>query len=221
MRDVLVGFLTGEYARRADFYDHLHWIEKPPDTVMYACHDRSPAKGRNLIVAEAQRRGCRSILFLDDDMICPPDTLSVLRRHDVEIVSGLYCGRTHPHYPLAFSHFEPEGACVASLVGTEPGLLPVAAAGMGCCLIKTSVFDRLEPPYFRLGELNPEYWSDDIGFFKRVQMAGLQAYCDTTCRIGHIGSLVVWPERTAAGWGVRYDTSPQGTRPEPTIAQVA
>ena len=204
---LFVGVITGEYARRADFYDYLDILEKPPGTVGWKCHDRSPAKGRNLIVTMARKHGCSHILFLDDDMVPRPEVINQLAEHDVDIVSGLYLGRNSPHIPFVFSHFVPEGAVARGLNRDDPRLLPIAAAGMGCCLVRMTVFDRLAPPYFRLGELNPEEWSDDLGFFKRVQMAGVQAYCDLECRVGHIGTLIVWPDRQADGWRLVYDTN--------------
>ncbi len=150
---LFVGVITGEYARRADFYDYLDVLEKPPGTVGWKCHDRSPAKGRNLIVAMARKHGCSHILFLDDDMVPRPNVIGQLAEHDKDIVSGLYLGRSAPHIPFVFSHFEPEGAYARGLNRDDPRLVPIAAAGMGCCLVRMTVFDRLDPPYFRLGEL--------------------------------------------------------------------
>jgi hypothetical protein len=143
-------------------------------------------------------------------MAFQPDVLTRLAAHDVDVVSGLYLGRGAPHWPLIFSHFDERGAHLHLLTGQEPALLPIAAAGMGCCLIRMSVFDRLERPYFRLGEMNAEDWSDDLGFFQRVQAAGIQSYCDLACRVGHIGTVIVWPKLAAEGWQVVYDTGAYG-----------
>jgi hypothetical protein len=219
---LFLGVITGEYARRADFYDYLHALDKPAGTVGWCCHDRSPARGRNLIVEHARQHGCTHVCFVDDDMVCPPSMLTQLRAHDVEIVSGFYVGRTAPHYPLVFSHFDDRGAHVQALTGTEPRLLPIAAAGLGCCLVQMSVFDRLEPPYFRLGELNTQDWSDDLGFFKRAQAAGVRSYCDLDCPVGHIGTVIVRPQRTPAGWQIVYDAAGQDVdQPSRPVEEVA
>jgi len=216
---LFIGVVTGEAARHAIFYDYLHALEKPPGTVGWLCHDRSSARGRNLIVEEARQAGCTRILFLDDDMAFPAQTVTQLCAHALDVVSGLYVGRTAPHYPLIFSQFEDRGAHLHVLTGTEPPLLPIAAAGLGCCLVRMRVFDRLERPYFRLGELNSDVWSDDLGFFKRVQAAGIQSYCDLDCRLGHIGTVTVWPDRTSAGWQIVYDTTGRGLdRPSERIS---
>ena len=222
MRDLLIGVSTREYTRRADFYDYLAWLEKPRQTVLFVVHDRTPAKARNLIVDEARRRECRRILFVDDDMAFRPNALALLLEHQLPVVSGLYFGRTLPHLPLIFSHFEPRGVVVRQLTGAEPPLIPIAAAGLGFCLMDTAVFDRLTPPYFRLGELDQESWSDDLGFFKRLQATNTPVYCDTTCRIGHIATMILWPEREPSGtWTMRVDTDGQVIASEPLAEVIA
>jgi len=206
---VLVGVPTEEYARRADFYDYLHHLNRSVDTLIFIPHDRSPAHGRNLIVEEARRNNCTHVCFIDDDMAFKPDVLDKLLRHDVDVVSGLYFQRTYPHQPLVFDSFDEDGnAFFIYLDDNKPeGLINIVAAGLGFCLIKLDVFDRLQKPYFRLGELDPEQWSDDIGFFYRLYRLGIKCYCDLDCRIGHIGTMVIWPNHQDNKWMSGYDTN--------------
>jgi hypothetical protein len=207
-RRVLIGIITGEYARRADFYDYINLLEKPEGTLVTVCHDRSPAKGRNLIVEEAINRQCSHILFVDDDMAPRPDALNQLLEHDKNVVTGLYYSRAYPHQPLIFSKFQDDGgAHFINLIGNESRLLPIAACGLGFCLIKTSIFGGIIKPYFRLGELDVEQWCDDIGFFYRFYN---KCYCDTECRVGHIGTMIIWPDKMPDGkWVTGYDTTGQ------------
>jgi hypothetical protein len=86
------------------------------------------------------------------------------------------------------------------------GLRKVAAAGFGFCLIKTSVFKKMEKPYVRLGELDAQEWCDDIGFFNRFQKAGFQAYCDFDCQAGHMATMILWPNYVDGKWYTGYDT---------------
>lgn len=205
---VLIGVVTGEYARRADFYDYYNLLEKPPGTVVLFCHERSPAKGRNIIIDAAIEHNCTHILFIDDDMACKPEALKQLLEHDLDIVTGLYLQRAAPFRPFMFDLVDDDGRALYShFDGTEERLKKVANAAFGFCLIKTTVFEKLEKPYVRLGELNPVEWCDDIGFFNRVTKAGFDIYCDTECRLGHIGTMVVWPQRDNKTWYVGIDTS--------------
>src|SRR5215831_3957474 len=205
---VLIGVTTGEYARRADFYDYFHMLQKPEGTMMIFCHDRSPAHGRNLIIEAAIENNCSHILFIDDDMAYKPDALMKLLEHDVDIVSGLYLSRAYPHAPLAFDLAAEDGsACPVYLMGGEKRLTPIVAAGFGFLLVNTRIFQFLEKPYVRLGELDSEQWCDDIGFFNRVRKAGIQSFVDFECLIGHIGTMIIWPNQMPDGrWMTGYDT---------------
>lgn len=208
-RKILVGIPTQEYARRADFYDYLHILNRSVDTLIFITHDRSPANGRNIMVEEARRNNCTHICFIDDDMAFKPDTLDLLLKHDVDVVSGLYFSRSFPHQPLIFDSFDEEGHAFFHYLddSKSSGLIPIAAAGLGFCLIKLSVFDKLIKPYFRLGELDPEQWCDDIGFFFRLNKLGIKCYCDLDCKVGHIGTMVVWPNYNDGKWMTGYDTN--------------
>jgi hypothetical protein len=206
-RKVLIGVVTDEFARRADFYDFFHLLEKPQGTYQYFSHD-NPASGRNKIVQAARDAGCTDILFVDDDMMMRPEALKQLLEHDKDIVTGLYLQRAHPHRPLIFDEVGDNGEALYSyLEGDEPRLKEIKNAGMGFVLIKMSVFDKLEKPYFRLGELDPEQWCDDIGFFNRVTKTGVKMYCDMECLVGHIGTVAIWPIRNKDGWHIGYATS--------------
>ena len=210
---VMIGVITQEYSRRADFYDYFNLLSRPDDTIVLFCHDRSPAKGRNIIIEEAIKWNCTHILFIDDDMAFPSDSLKKLLQHDKDIISGLYLTRSYPHQPIIFDIAAEDGACLyAYLEPGQEGLREIVAAGMGFCLVKTEIFSKLVKPYFRLGELDPEQWCDDIGFFHRVHRVGIKVFCDMNCKIGHIGTLIIWPEKMPDGtWVTKYDTGGSGT----------
>lgn len=204
---VLIGVVTNEYARHAAFYDYYNTLIKPQGSAVAINHNKSPASSRNEIIELALGDNFDRILFIDDDQAYKPDSLLQLLNHDVDIVSGLYLGRAYPHRPLVFDLAEPDGSCRHyGLRGDEKGLIEIVAAGLGFCLIKTSVFKKLEKPYIRLGELNSEEWCDDLGFFKRVREAGIKIYCDFDLKIGHMGSMTIWPENVKNQWLAKYDT---------------
>jgi hypothetical protein len=204
---ILIGVVTGEYARRADFYDYYNTLDKPKNCMAMFAHDRSPAHGRNIIIEQALANECSHVLFIDDDMAFKPASLNQLMEHDVDVVSGLYLRREYPHQPLTFDYADEDGKCLYSyLDGNEERLRKIVAAGFGFLLVKTLVFQRMEKPWIRLGELDPQEWCDDIGFFHRARKAGFEFYCDMECRIGHIGSMILWPNKQDGQWFTGYDT---------------
>jgi hypothetical protein len=205
---VLIGVATEEYSRRADFYDYFNMLDKNSvTTICLFVHERSPARARNVIAEQALKNDCTHVLFIDDDMAFRADYLNRLLKHDKDIVSGLYLTRVYPHQPLVFDMADDQGKCLFAYLDEDtPDLMPVVAAGFGFCLIKTDVFRKMEKPWVRLGELDPQEWSDDIGFFNRARAVGYQPYCDTTVQCGHIGTMIIWPNKVEGKWFAGYDT---------------
>jgi len=207
---IMVGVITAEYARKADFYDHFNIINKPLGTLCTFAHGQSPARNRNVIIRQALEYDCSHVLFVDDDVIIPPDGLTRLLAHDKDVISGLYLMRNHPHYPIAFDFAAPDGKCNHLVLDKYKGqdLIQIVGAGLGCCLIRTDVFRKMEEPWIRMGELESDMWCDDLGFFKRVREAGFDIFLDTSVLVGHQASVVIWPIRDADGTlKIGYDTA--------------
>jgi hypothetical protein len=84
-------------------------------------------------------------------------------------------------------------------------LEPVDAIGLSVCLMRATIFDRLEPPGFQF-EPEPDksgYVSEDFTLFRRLKKAGVTAYVDhgLSWKIGHIGDLIL--TTAAVGGGAR------------------
>jgi len=205
---VMIAVPTGEFARRADFYDYLNMLEKPVGTMQTSTHGQSPARSRNMMIESALERDCTHILFLDDDMAFKSDLLMRLLSHDKDIVSGLYLMRNYPHMPVTFDVAYESGKCRFSFLSDKvKGLKEVVNCGLGACLIKTDVFRNMDKPWITLGEIEKDHWCDDISFFLRTRKKGYKIFVDTDARCGHIMSAVIWPHRTEDGkWFTLYNT---------------
>ena len=223
---LMIGIPTGEYARRADFYDYFNAVEKPDGTMIMSSHGQSPARGRNLIAEAAITNDCTHVLYIDDDMTFGADSITKILAHsDKDVVSGLYLTRNYPHYPLAFDEWYEDGKCKYMFLTPEKeGLIEVVNIGFGFVLIKTDVFRALEKPWVRLGEIDKDGWCDDIGFFNRVSAAGFKIYCDLDILLGHHLTLTMWPRKINGAWQTVYRTHtgqefmfPQQTTKEPLV----
>ncbi len=203
-KKTLIGLSTAEYIRRADFIPSFLAIQKPPNSIMITVHGQSPAKSRNLIIEQGIINECTHILFVDDDMILPPDTLMKLLSHDKDIVSALYLLRSFPHRPALFDESYESGACRFMNLDGQSGLVKGVNCGLGCALISIEVFKNLEAPYVRLGEIDQDGWCDDIGFFNRCRKAGFDIYCDFDATIGHLSNVTIWPEKHGDKWMTNY-----------------
>jgi GT2 family glycosyltransferase len=209
---VLIGLSTTEYIRHASFLPHFLGLTKPDGTLIITVHGQSPATSRNTIAEQAINNDCTHVLFLDDDMIPPPDTLTKLLAHDKDIVSALYLLRTYPHYPAFFDEAFENGFCrYAFLEETRLAKLEKGVnAGLGAVLIKTDVFKNMEKPWVRLGEIIKDGWCDDVGFFNRARAKGYDVYCDLNAPVGHMTNVAMWPELANGKWFTNYK-HPTGT----------
>lgn len=178
---------------------------------------------RSLLVAEALKWEATHMLFLDADMLFPPDTLLKLLRHQVLVVGANYVRRGLPTFPTAYL---PGGMRDKSgILWTEPGdhrLVEVAHVGTGVMLIDMRVFECIEWPWFNFeppAMAGPNWRTDDVYFCRKLREAQLPIYCDQELSqdIGHVGELVYRhqqaldcraEEQAAAAAAVRVDTAP-------------
>lgn len=208
---VMIGVITGEMARRADFYDYLNQIDKPPNSLNMLVHGQSIAGNRNLIVEQALKNDCSHVLFLDDDVYPGLDIIFKLLKHDKDVVCALQLKRNYPHVPLVFDKYLGDNKFRHLKLEDQSGLVKIEGAGLGAILIKTSVFKHLEEPYFRFGELRKDQMGEDLGFFFKLRELGIESYCDLDCVVGHAFSGIVRPIKTKEGWGFNYDTTGNGS----------
>jgi len=215
---VLIGVPTAEVGRKATFQDHLGQIDMPQGTIIAQVHGQSPARNRNIIIEQALAHDCSHILFIDDDTVPPTNILSKLLAHNKDIVTGLYLMRNYPHKPIIFDYVNKIGECRNHYPqDTETGLIEIVNCGLGAVLIKTEVFKKVEKPWIRLGELDVDHWSDDIGFFNRCRAAGYKLYCDLSVEVGHTGFVTIMPEYRDGKWFTSYYTDGEGKVGFPSI----
>lgn len=209
---IMIAIPTAGFSRNDSFYDHLAIMYKPEGSVQSFARGQSPARGRNMLIQQAINHNCTHILFLDDDVSVKPDLIENLSRHDKDVVTALYLMRNFPHRPIIFDETLSDGSAKwHHLSDDETGLIEIVACGLGACLIKIEVFKALEQPWIRLGELEKDHWCDDIGFFRRVKLAGFRIYCDLDVQVGHMLQATVWPDRQNCKWLTTYDTKGSGT----------
>lgn len=145
------------------------------------------AIARNTAVAMAQEAGVDYLWFVDSDMVFPPTALLRLLIHQQDVVGATYVKRVPPH-PVLGAALDPQPA------DFPPGLLEMSRIPTGCLLIRMSVFDRLQRPYFHF-DVNPangDIVGEDYLFCDKVRAAGMRIWCDGALshEIGHIGQTV-------------------------------
>lgn len=148
----------------------------------------------NRLVKEAQDGGFTHMMFIDADMVFPSSGIMRLLDNDKDIVGANYNQRGNP------SAGDPKTSVVkmaddtGRLIATDhvPGqLFKCAGLGLGFTLMKMSVFEILNKPYFRDFEAaDGDHHTEDIEFCEKARAAGLEVWCNPTIKMGHIGSYL-------------------------------
>lgn len=154
---------------------------------------------RNKAVADfLAHTTCSHLLFVDDDVLLPVDTIHYLAESlsqpGVDIVCGAY-----PTYKFA-------GNCAYLYLTARPvggdwlkewpqGLFEVDAGGTGCMAIRREVFEAVGFPWFRWPEQHDpatgtvQWISDDVDFCDRARGKGFHVWCDGRVQPGHLKVL--------------------------------
>ena len=127
--------------------------------------------------------------MLDTDHEFEPDLLARMlhrmHKHNLDVLTGLYRFKHPPHGPVLYAR-PPSGILSPITRWPKGDVFPVAAAGAGCLLVRARVFDHLIEqigcgPFDRLPDL-----SEDHSFFRRLEKAGIQAWCDPRIECHHL-----------------------------------
>lgn len=161
---------------------------------------------RNILAQKAIAQGCDRILWLDTDMTFSIDIFDRLNEDidsGLDFVSGLYFGRKDPIRMTIFKELE-----YKRVEGSDNQVLPVAvpyddyprdqifevaAAGFGCCMVRTELVNRVAQKY-GLPFAPLIGFGEDLSFCKRATDIGAKLYCDSRIKCGHVGHHVITEE---------------------------
>lgn len=131
------------------------------------------------------------VLFIDDDMICPPEMFEQLFRHQKDIVAALAFTRFAPHKPVIYVTEQGFDAttrqdyymCKSWTTYPKDQLVECDAVGFGAVLINCKTFRTMPKPWFTAASGKGE----DIQFCLEAGRSGFKVYMDTSCKLGHLG----------------------------------
>lgn len=151
---------------------------------------------RERLAMEAQNIGAEYMLWLDSDMVFPATTAMRLMAHNEDIVAANYIRRQLPAKGVAYENigdwqnplpFEP-----------HDDLMPVEGIGMGCMLMKTSILQEIEQPWFEF-KWTPEsndHLGEDMIFCQKMAANGHTIKVDTvlSMEMRHLGTWAFGPD---------------------------
>ena len=144
---------------------------------------------REKLIEEAKSINSDYVLWLDSDMIFPSTTALRLLSHNQDIVGCNYMKRTKPLKPVAYKNIGDWNSFLPLTVHDD--LVEVEGVGMGCLLMKTEIFNKLQKPYFEFtyNETSDDWLGEDFNLLKKLKDVGHTVFIDTllSTEIKHIG----------------------------------
>lgn len=143
---------------------------------------------RTWLVNEAIRVGGTHVLFVDCDMLFPPDVIKTMLAHKKEIVGVEYAGRTFPI----------KSVCEPLTERSETELYKAKYTGMGLMLIDLAIFkdpkfgvaeDGKKTAWFSFGRDSQGNltWGEDAWFSFVAADSGYPTWIDPTIQMYHLG----------------------------------
>ena len=156
-----------------------------PNSLIYTARDQ--------LAVMSVRENYDYLLFIDSDMVVPPDSIKRLLNHKKDIVCGLYFKRKQNYEPVIYSKLKfslLDEPTIEPAMDYKDGLIEIEGCGMGLCLIKTEVFKSILQYDYSCFEPLP-HLGEDFAFCIRARNRGYKIYCDTTLKCGHVGTAII------------------------------
>jgi hypothetical protein len=143
------------------------------------------AANRNRLADRALEWGADFILWADADHVFPDHALIRLFSLNLPIVGCNYPTRVAPLVPTALG-LDGRPVVTTEALARQGKVEPVAALGLGLCLMRADLLARLERPWFAFAD----GLSEDRRFFRMLGAAGVPVHVDHSLswEIGHVGA---------------------------------
>lgn len=144
---------------------------------------------RKLVTDCAEKHDADYIMFVDSDMIPPPNAFDLLMegiQAGARVVSGHHYKRG---YPYTSTWFKADGnATLEITAGPQAGAQELDACGLACTLIDFRwVLEHVKKPFFQMYSDQGITCGEDVYFCWKVRCAGGRVLGDPRVRSGHLG----------------------------------
>lgn len=163
------------------------------------------ATARNNIAQLALDGKYDYVLMVDNDVVLPPDALLNLLEDKKEVCLGYYAHRTYNNvydgrqnvcklgefnYTWLYKISELEVLRAKGIYKVQ-----IHGGGMGCALIKTDIFKKIEYPWYDWVNYKDRHGllSEDLYFCNECAKKEIPIFTDTRVGCGHLLRSVQWP----------------------------
>ncbi len=182
-----------------EFCRSLLAMERIGEVEIVFCTSSLIYDARNKLAELAIEGGFDRILWLDSDMSFESDLLRRLSEHldmGKDIVCGLYFGRKPPIRPMIYKALyvsRENGHAKANADNFDDyprnDIFPIAGCGFAAVLMTVAALRRVQTacslPFFPASG-----FGEDLVFCLRATELGLKIWCDSSVKVGHVGSAV-------------------------------
>jgi len=145
---------------------------------------------REKLIEEAKSINSDYVLWLDSDMVFPSTAALRLLNHNKDIVGCNYLKRTKPLKPVAYKNIGDWDSYLPLTIHDD--LVEVEGVGMGCILMKTEIFKKIQKPYFEFtyNKESDDWLGEDFNLLTKLREKGFKVYIDTvlSTELKHIGT---------------------------------
>lgn len=172
--------MIGLLARSMDGCDAIHPITMQ-GTIL--------PEQRTTLVDHALAMDVTHVLFVDSDMLFPPDAMLRLLAHDLDVV-GLNYRRKIPEMDSVARGMQGE-----TILSTpdKVGVEEVGYTGTGFLLINRAVFERIQRPWFETmyRPKQNDWLGEDVYFCARAREVGIKVHVDhdVSRETKHVGTF--------------------------------
>jgi hypothetical protein len=182
----MLGLLSNRGFKNQTVMSLLHMVNNSREIEWFpvmspTCY--SISEHRNWLAAQSVKRECDYLMMVDDDMVFPPETASVLLSRNKDIISVPYHTKKFPKC-LNVLVLEPTD-------NAEEKFVEVSAVGTGIILIKTSVFQTVSQPWFDIDKEPNGFTTmgEDFWFCRKARENGIKIWSEPL-EIGHLGDYL-------------------------------
>jgi choline kinase len=141
---------------------------------------------RNKIFEDAISGDSTHLMFVDCDIVFPPDGIERLLSRDKDIISGNYFTKSIPSVMTA-KPFDKDGEVVNGSFELPGEPFKCAAVPAGFLLMRLDAVKDMKKPFDFARTKDGSFIGEDIYFSLKAREKGLEVWCDPTIELKHIG----------------------------------
>lgn len=145
---------------------------------------------RNDLVKSALDVNADYIFWIDSDMVIPSTAILRLLNHQKEIVGCNYMKRSLPIKTVAYEDVNDWESWIP--LTKKDNLVKVEGVGMGCILMETKIFKKIQKPYFEFiyKEDTDDWHGEDFNLLKKFRDVGIDTFIDMNLSedVYHLGT---------------------------------